>query len=72
MDMNHILASSVRDSLPFSGAESFFPGWKQCLGQARLSAELQVSYRRGIEVLFGLLPTEPAGCDGGNGAPFRG
>jgi hypothetical protein len=49
MDMNHTLASSARDSLPFSGAESFFPGWKQCLGQARLSGELQVSYRRGIE-----------------------
>ena len=49
MGMNHTLASSARDTLPFSGPESFFPGWKQCLGQARLSAELQVTYRRGIE-----------------------
>ena len=49
INMNPTLASSARQPLPFSGAESLFPAWKQCLGQARLSAELQGSYRRGID-----------------------
>ena len=47
--MNRSLASSTRQPLPFSGAESLFPAWKQNLGQSRLSAELQGSYRRGID-----------------------
>ena len=47
--MNRSLASSTRQPLPFSGAESLFPAWKQSLGQSRLSAELQGSYRRGID-----------------------
>src|SRR6266700_4076406 len=49
INMNPTLASSARQPLPFSGAESLFPAWEQCLGQARLSAELQGSYRRGID-----------------------
>ncbi len=49
INMNRTLASSARQPLPFSGAESLFPAWEQCLGQARLSAELQGSYRRGID-----------------------
>src|SRR6266511_1907327 len=47
--MNRTLTSFGRSPLPFSGAEALFPGWKQCLAQARLSAELQISYGRGIE-----------------------
>ena len=47
--MNHTFTHSARGPLPFSGAESLFPAWKQCLGQARLSAERQVTYSHGIE-----------------------
>ena len=49
IDMIRTLESNIRQRSPFSGAESLFPTWKECLGQARLSAELQGSYRRGIQ-----------------------
>ena len=47
--MNRTFTPSARDRLPFSGVESLFPGWKQYMGQARLSAERQVVYSQGIE-----------------------
>src|SRR5947208_15731836 len=47
--MDRSLAAPTRQPLLFSGAESLFPDLKQSLGQSRLSAELQGSYRRGID-----------------------
>src|SRR6266498_5571636 len=49
--MNRPFASSTRTPLPFSGAESLFPAWKQCLARARLSAEVQDWERRLIQRL---------------------
>jgi len=49
MSMNPSSSTSVRQPLPFSGAEGFFPSWKHSLAQARLSGEVQGTYRRGIE-----------------------
>ena len=63
IDMTRTLESSARQPLPFSGPESLFPTWKQCLGQARLNAELQGSYWRGIdaysEATAGLREVDP-------------
>jgi len=49
VEMNLSWNSPTDRTLPFSGAEKLFPGWKQSLAQTGLGTEIETTYRHGIE-----------------------